>query len=113
MFINNGTYNDIQILQHKSVQEISTVQYPNLAGGSVGLVYTYFKSAGFPFDKNYLGHNGALAGYSTWMLFNPQTGVGICLFSNGDIGSTNLYQTELVTLTLISIENYLFQVFDT
>lgn len=112
MFINNGTYNNIQILKPESVHEISTVQYPNLAGGSAGLVYTYFKAAGFPFDENYLGHNGALAGYSTWMLFNPQTGVGVCLFSNGDIASNNMYQAELVQFTLISIENYLFQVFD-
>jgi CubicO group peptidase (beta-lactamase class C family) len=76
-------------------------------------VYTYFKSAGFPFDKDYLGHNGALAGYATWMLFDPQTGIGVCLFSNGDIASSNSDQTELVTLTVASIENYLFQVFNT
>jgi CubicO group peptidase (beta-lactamase class C family) len=54
MFINNGTYKNIQILQPKSVHEISTVQYPNVTRSSVGLVYTYFKSAGFPFDKDYL-----------------------------------------------------------
>lgn len=113
MFINNGTYNGIQILQPKSIHEISTVQYPNLVHGSVGLVYTYFKSLGYPFDKDYLGHNGASAGYATWMLFDPDTRIGVSLFSNGDIASTNVYQTDLVTATLVFIEDYLFQVFDT
>ena len=113
MFINNGTYNGIQILQPKSIQEMAIVQYPNIANGSVGLVYTYFKSLGFPFDKNYLGHNGGLSGYATWMLFDPQTNIGVCLLSNGDLANTNQYQRDLVDRTLISIVNYLFQVFTT
>ena len=112
VFINNGTYKGIQILHPKSVQEISTVQYPDLANGSIGLVYTYFKSLGFPFDKNYLGHNGSLSGYATWMLFDPETNIGVCLLSNGDLGNTNQHQRELVDRTLISIVNYLFQVFE-
>lgn len=111
MFINHGTYNGIQILQPKSIQEISTVQYPKLTNDSVGLVYTYFKSLGFPFDRNYFGHNGALSGYATWMLLDPKTKIGVCLLSNGDLANTNQCQRELVDRTLISIVNYLFQVF--
>ncbi|CAF1493245.1 unnamed protein product [Didymodactylos carnosus] len=112
MFINNGTYNGIQILKSETVNEIKKIQFHTSTSLKVGLIYTYFD---FKITKmrTVLGHNGGFIGVNSWMLMNPDTNIGVIVLSNGDVVNFNQYQSNKVTTALITITNYLFDVFET
>ncbi|CAF1574449.1 unnamed protein product, partial [Didymodactylos carnosus] len=80
MFINNGTY----ILKSTSIEQIRTVQYPNVSSTS-GLIWTYFN---FPNRPSYLGHVGIMPGVTTVMVMNPETNIGVIVLTNADTLNT-------------------------
>lgn len=106
MFMNKGEYNGTRILSTNSIETIMKVQYPSIAPW-VGLIYTYFKSLGFPFLNNYLGHNGAVPGYTSWMLFHPKTKIGVTMLTNGDMNYNSVSES-----TEVKMINFLFSIFD-
>ena len=67
MFINNGTWNDIQILQPETVELMSTIQ-PGLEKEGQAIIW-YYKNQ---HSRRLLGHSGGDYGAANDMFFNPQ-----------------------------------------
>ena len=72
----NGVYQDIEILESSTVLEMLTPQIPDL-DDEVGL-HMFLMNKGL----NLWGHDGGEQGVSTIMAFNPDTKVGVIVFTN-------------------------------
>ena len=76
--IQNGTYNDVQILNSTTVEEMRTPQFPQISPEPFGLGGYYFEFQG----RTLFGHHGVDLGVSTLMFYNPTTNVGAIVLSN-------------------------------
>ncbi|UCF12272.1 MAG: beta-lactamase family protein [Thermoplasmatales archaeon] len=77
--MNDGVYDDTQILSPESVEEMHTVQYQS---------DTYLFQYGLGFQiwttltDTYIGHSGGLYGVATKMVFRESDNIGIIMFFN-------------------------------
>ena len=78
----NGVYNGVRILNTTTVEQMTTVQIPNL-DDQVGLHLFIMNT-----QYGLWGHDGGEQGVATIMAFNPTTKVGALIFSNQ--GDANL-----------------------
>ena len=73
MFINEGRFGGIQLLQNSTVNTMTTVQFPNITSNT-GL---FWQNDGIRW-----GHGGSGPGVSTLMLFDPIRNEGVIIFTN-------------------------------
>lgn len=78
-FMNDGTYNGVQMLRPETVAEMRVVQYPSI-DPTQGLIWYYDDSSGYPL----LGHDGGDYGVATTMFYRPEDGVGVIVLANGE-----------------------------
>lgn len=81
-FVQNGTFNNYQLLKSETVNSIITPQIPSI-DNEVGLHMFLLDS-----DNNLWGHDGGEQGVVTIMAFNPNTQIGALIFANQ--GNANL-----------------------
>ena len=91
-YLQNGTINSQQILNSISVNEMLTLQIPNIENTQGLNWYTeeIYLSAGGVVDL--WGHNGGEDGVSTDVYINPDNNIGIVVISNGE--GDNLYVVD-------------------
>jgi CubicO group peptidase (beta-lactamase class C family) len=77
MMIGHGSYGTTQILSASTTTEMLTQQPNSLEG----LAWEYFSFGG----RAVVGHSGIDVGVSTDMWFDPATGAGFVLLTNGDV----------------------------
>lgn len=106
-FMDGGAWDGKTVLKPDTIKEMKKIQVPGseTEGFPQGLIWYYDNSL----DKNVylLGHNGGDAGVDTDAFFNPDTGIGFVVFTNGDPDSANLYSA-----CLANIEKRLMKSFD-
>ncbi|MBC8266887.1 MAG: beta-lactamase family protein [Flavobacteriales bacterium] len=91
-YLQNGAFNSQQILNSASVNEMLTLQIPNIENTQGLNWYTeeiYLSGGG---TVNLWGHNGGEDGVSTDMYINPDNNIGIVVLSNGE--GDNLYVVD-------------------
>ncbi len=84
MYLNNGNYKGIQILERESVDSMTTVQNPAWLGsyGSPGLGLYYRDDFG---NRTVWGHNGgSVTGYAAQLYFCRDENTGIVLTTNSN-----------------------------
>ena len=82
-FLNGGTFGDNSILSESSVNEMLSLQIPNI-NSVTGLNWyktTLYHSGG---EAKLWGHSGSEQGASTYLYIDPQNDIGICLLTNGN-----------------------------
>jgi CubicO group peptidase (beta-lactamase class C family) len=91
-YLQNGSFNNQQILNSISVNEMLTLQIPNIENTQGLNWYTeeIFLSGGGIIDL--WGHNGGEDGVSTDIYINPDNNIGIVVLSNGE--GDNLYVVD-------------------
>ena len=92
VFINDGIYDGIRILEPETVDLIKTIHYPSI-NSNQGLIW-YFKNVN---ERTLFGHNGGDIGSLTEMFISFSDNLGVILLSN-----SNNYDA------LIQIENAVF-----
>jgi CubicO group peptidase (beta-lactamase class C family) len=85
--MNGGSYGGVRILSPAAVEEMHTIQFPEL-NREQGLAFYYWDVN----DQILLGHDGGDPGVFTDMWFRPADGVGVILLANGDAKFTPYYQ---------------------
>jgi CubicO group peptidase (beta-lactamase class C family) len=78
-YIEGGAYQGTRILESSTVDLMLTPQIPAI-NPSQGLAWFYGNQAG----RSLWGHNGATFGTATRMHFDPTTGIGVIVLSNGE-----------------------------
>jgi CubicO group peptidase (beta-lactamase class C family) len=78
-YMQSGRYQDERILSPKTVDQIFTIQFPDL-NPRQGLVWFYLNQ----FSRNVWGHGGGDYGISTRMFFDPSTRIGVIILTNGE-----------------------------
>jgi len=81
LHMNGGTYQGVQLLQPATVADMMRSQVKNLVRGQ-GLIWYHIKIKGHAV----VGHNGGDSGVATSMYFEPSTGTGVVVLTNGDAG---------------------------
>lgn len=71
----NGTLNSVQILAANTMAEMKTLQF----GSAEQCLSFYYETIN---GKQYVGHSGGEAGVTTEMYFDPNSNVGVIVFSN-------------------------------
>eukprot|EP00617_Octactis_speculum_P025869 CAMPEP_0185773446 /NCGR_PEP_ID=MMETSP1174-20130828/73610_1 /TAXON_ID=35687 /ORGANISM="Dictyocha speculum, Strain CCMP1381" /LENGTH=188 /DNA_ID=CAMNT_0028460141 /DNA_START=69 /DNA_END=635 /DNA_ORIENTATION=- len=79
MFLNGGVVDGVRLLNESTVDAMRQIQYPDIDAGQ-GLIYYYMDQGG----RTLLGHSGGDLGVATDAFFNPDTGVGFMVYTNGD-----------------------------
>jgi|CXWL01.1.fsa_nt_gi CubicO group peptidase (beta-lactamase class C family) len=79
MVIGDGTYNGVRVLQPTTIAELRRPQVPALAREQA-LGWYWKRIAG----RDLLGHDGGDDGVSTAMFYEPATGVGAIVLTNGE-----------------------------
>ena len=92
VYINNGIYNGVRILDPETIELIKTIQYPNI-DSEQGLIWYYKNTNG----RTLFGHNGGDIGSLTEMFISFSNDLGVALLTN-----TSNYNA------LIQIENAVF-----
>jgi CubicO group peptidase (beta-lactamase class C family) len=83
------------ILTDESRQEMFRLQTPGDPEGGYGIGFAIrIDSLG----RRFVGHGGSVAGYTAYLLFEPESGLGIVLLRNYGSGATNLGRTAAATL---------------
>ncbi len=86
-FVLNGRSNDHQLLQSETIVEMLTPQIPNIYG-QMGLHVFYLDDS-----RNLWGHSGGSEGVATIVAFNPESKIGILLFTNNwEIKISEIYR---------------------
>ncbi len=92
--MNGGSYNDVQLLQPKTV-EIMQTHHAEIPPGYFYPASIHAYGLGFMFDEfgghEVVGHGGVLPGCTTLMFFRPKDKVGIIVLANGE---PFLYETR-------------------
>jgi CubicO group peptidase (beta-lactamase class C family) len=78
MMMNNGEYNSTQILEDSTVELMLSPQLP--FDPSQGLIWYEIEFDG----RTLWGHNGGDFGCFTEMYFEPETDIGVIIFTNGE-----------------------------
>lgn len=81
MFVNDGTYNDVQILEEETVELMKEVHFEyeeDEEQNQVGLTWYYQNDD----DDRALGHDGAEEGVTTSMFYYEEDEVGVILLCN-------------------------------
>lgn len=106
-FLQDGTLNGSEIVSSQAVQEMLSLQVPNL-DGTQGLNWyqeDIFLSGGG--SVALWGHNGGETGVSTDMYINPDNDIGVAILTNGEGDNLNmideLYDYGL-TLTALPVK---------
>jgi CubicO group peptidase (beta-lactamase class C family) len=94
MLINDGKFNDETILSKSTLDLMKTKTLSQTSGGltinfGLGMYYQSIKGV------TLFGHNGGERGTSTEMYFDPETKVGVVVFTN-----TTAANLDLITYTL-------------
>ena len=82
-FLNEGTLGDNSILSSASVNEMLSLQIPDI-DSVTGLNWRktlLYHSGG---EALLWGHSGGEQGVSTYLYIDPQNDIGICLLTNGE-----------------------------
>lgn len=95
--MNEGQYDNHQILKPSTVEEALTLQVENYDIQGLGWKKINYENFSF------WGHSGRDPGVRTHMYFDPKTSVGIILFQNNDEGTTielieNIYSLMIENL---------------
>jgi len=77
----------VQLLSVNSRQEMLTIQTPEDSTQGYGLGLSVQTGVG---SSRFVGHGGSVAGYNAYMLFEPESAVGVVLLRNYNGGATNL-----------------------
>lgn len=88
----------LRILSEKSRQEMVSIQTPESDESGYGLGLSIQEYG----ELKIVGHGGSVAGYTAYMAVNPESGVGVVLLRNYQMGQTNLgraAQTLIAELT--------------
>jgi len=80
--MNDGIYNDTQILKKETVELMHAIQPGNQLG--YGLAWMHQSIGGLS------GHGGDLPGGDTWMLYNETKNIGVIYLANGNPGYSAL-----------------------
>jgi len=81
--MNDGVYDNTQILSPESVEEMHTVQYQSdTYNFQYGLGFQIWKTL----TDTYIGHSGGLYGVATKMVFRESDDIGIIMFFNKAVG---------------------------
>ena len=80
--MNEGQYDNHQILNSSTVSEMLTLQVKNYDIQGLGWKKINYETFSF------WGHSGRDPGVRTHMYFDPETGIGIILFQNNEGGTT-------------------------
>jgi CubicO group peptidase (beta-lactamase class C family) len=99
-FMNQGTFDGVQVLEPETVRESRRSQVPGLVYWRQGLIWYEERFWGFPL----LGHTGGDYGESTRMSFSPERNVGVVSLTNAYLGGARW-------TAFSDIERYLFDVF--
>jgi len=91
-YLNNGLYQEIQLLEANTIELIKSIPYPNVDPVQ-GLIW-YYKNES---ERTLFGHNGGDSGSSTEMFISFSDEIGVIILSNIDNYNA-----------LIQIENALF-----
>jgi len=91
-YMNDGSYNEVRILDLDTIELIKTIHYPQI-NSTQGLIWYYKNGNG----RTLLGHNGGDIGSLTEMFISFSDDIGVVLLNN-----SNNYNA------LIQIENALF-----
>ena len=75
--MNDGTYNEVRILDSETIELIKTIHYPDV-NSSQGLIWYYKNSNG----RNLFGHNGGDIGVSTEMFISLSDEIGVIVLLN-------------------------------
>lgn len=81
--MNNGIYNDTQILKKETVELMHEKQLNN---DWYGLAWMYISLK----NRTYSGHAGDIPGVDTWMLYNQTQNIGVIYLANGNPGYSAL-----------------------
>tara|TARA_Y100001970_G_scaffold288292_1_gene415173 strand:- start:487 stop:1992 length:1506 start_codon:yes stop_codon:yes gene_type:complete len=92
LFMNNGAYNSVEILDASTIELIKTIHYPQI-NSTQGLIWYYKNENG----RTLFGHNGGDVGSSTEMFISFSDNLGVVLLTN-----SNNYNA------MIQIENAIF-----
>ncbi len=104
LHLNGGRYGDKQVMSPKSVAEMARPQFAK-KGEAVGQGLGWM--VGGPGGPRALWHNGAVPGFYTFMVADPERRVGVVLFSNkfNQLGTVlGLDPDPLVDLSRLAIE---------
>lgn len=116
MLLNNGTFNDKEIIQSENIQQMQSIQfkeqYPNLAFtsfygkyGETGYGYGLVVHSDF-FGYKLVEHSGSYEGASTWMALLPEKKLGVVFLSNHHPSPRMLAQAVLIELLGKDCYNY-------
>ncbi|MDE0474090.1 MAG: serine hydrolase, partial [Gammaproteobacteria bacterium] len=75
------------ILSDESVAEMTRVQTPEDADNGYGLGVMIRTT---DYGARLIGHSGSVAGYNAYMLFEPESGLGVVLLRNYNQGEASL-----------------------
>lgn len=93
IFMNNGSYDGVEILSSASVADMLTVQEGSIFEFDQQGLILYHEAIG---DATYWGHSGSEKGSATLVVFDPESNVGAIYFSNKDIGDPFFSQMDEV-----------------
>ncbi len=79
----------VHILSAESRAEMQKIQTPGSEGSGYGLGFNVQIEEG---RVSRVGHGGGVAGYNAYMVFNPESGIGVVLLRNYTQGQTQLGQ---------------------
>ena len=77
LFMNDSTYNDVEILDPNTIELIKTIHYPQV-NSTQGLIW-YYKNEN---ERTLFGHNGGDIGSLTEMFISFSNNIGVVLLSN-------------------------------
>ena len=79
IFINDGIYNNVRILESETIELIKTIHYPFI-NSTQGLIWYYKNQNG----RTLFGHNGGDIGSSTDMFISFSDNLGVVLLTNAN-----------------------------
>ena len=91
---------DHELLSVEGRREMTTIQTPESATSGYGLGFSIRT------DENagvMVGHGGSVAGYNAYIIFSPETQIGVVLLRNYNSGATNLGRAATGLLTELTV----------
>ena len=90
----NGSLGD-SVLSARSRAELMRVQTPGDSKNGYGLGFSVNTT---PTGSRAVGHGGGVAGYTSYLVFDPDARIGVILLRNYDSGQTNLGEVAMSLL---------------
>jgi CubicO group peptidase (beta-lactamase class C family) len=88
--MNGGIYNGVRILNESTIEEMHTIQYPNIEPGNYGLGWEIRENNG----RRWEGHSGSNLGFRSWMYFyssGSSDKIGAIYFINEELHGSPIF----------------------